>query len=279
MVALVLSGGGNRGALQAGALQVLLGAGVRPALLVGTSAGAVNAAFLAAGPTPRRAAELAGLWRGLSGRQVFPGSVPLRFWRLARRGDDLYSPAGLRRLLEASLPYRRLEDAAVPLVVVATDLATGLERRLSAGPVIDAVLASAAIPGVFPPVRWEGALLVDGGIAASVPLAAAAAWGAAEAWVLDTARPCEHPRRPRSAVDIALQAVALAATARAQGELACPPAGINIRYLPLSCAESLWFSDFRDTPALIARGAQLAQDYLRSLAEPLCGPGTQRRAR
>lgn len=151
--------------------------------------------------------------------------MPLRFWRLAGRGDYLYSPAALRRLLEASLPYGRLEEAAVPLVVVATDLATGLERRLSAGLVIDAVLASAAIPGLFPPVRWEGALLVRCGIGASVPLtAAAAAWGSAEALVLDTtARPGDHPRWPGSAVDIALQAVALAATALAQGELACPP--------------------------------------------------------
>lgn len=261
--AFVLSGGGNRGALQAGALQVVMGeAGVVPDILVGTSVGAINASFLAAGPTAQRAVQLVELWRGLSGSQVFPGSLRDRVWHLARRDDHLYSSAGLRRLLEDHLPYRRLEDASAPLVVVATELANGLERRLTAGPVIDAVLASAAIPGIFPPVAWDGVLLVDGAISANVPLAAAAAQGASEAWVFDTGQPCEHVHQPRSAIDVALQALALSTTARAQGELACPPPGMAIRHLALSCTESRWFSDFRATPALVEHGAELARRYL-----------------
>lgn len=263
MSAFVLSGGGNRGALQAGAVQVLMcEAGIQPDLLVGTSVGAVNAAFLAMGPTPERAGELVELWSELSGGEVFPGSLPERFWHLARRDDHLYSSAGLRHLLETHLSYRRLEEAAVPLVVVATELATGRERRLDAGPVVQAVLASAAIPGVFPPVNWGGTLLIDGAIAANVPLAAAAAKGAREAWVFDTGQPCEEPHQPRSAIDVALQALALATTARAQAELACPPGGIAIHHLALSCAQSRWFSDFRATPALVAHGAELARRYL-----------------
>lgn len=268
MVAFVLSGGGNRGALQAGAIEVLLGAGIEPTLLVGTSVGAINASFLAAGPTHQRATELVELWRGLSGRDVFPGSTPIRFWHLLRRADHLYSPHGLRHLLEANLPYRRLEGGAVPLVVVATELLTGLERRLDAGPVIEAVLASAAIPGIFPAVMWEGSCLVDGGIAANVPLSAAAAHGATEAWVLDTALPCDHLHPPRSAVDIALQALSLSMMARTRAELACPPGSIKLHYLGLSCTESRWFSDFRETATLIARGAELARDYLFSHAHP-----------
>lgn len=271
MVALVLSGGGNRGALQAGALEVLLASGIKPGLLVGTSVGAINAAFLAAGPTPERATKLVELWKGLSGKQVFPGSLPRKLWHLIRHDDHLYSSSGLRCLLEANLPYRRLEQSAVPLVVVAADLATGLERRLDAGPVIEAVLASAAIPGVFPPVPWGSDLLIDGGIAANVPLAAAAAFGATKVWALDTARPCDHPRAPRGAVDIALQAVALSTMARTQAEVACPPAGMEVHYLALSCAESQWFSDFRNTPTLIARGAEIAKSYLREMHTPAKG--------
>lgn len=262
MGAFVLSGGGNRGALQAGAADVLITAGVTPDLLVGTSVGAVNAAFLAAGPTPARSAGLVDLWRGMSGREVFPGSRLERLVHLVLGHDHLYSSDGLRRLLREHLPYERIEQAAIPLVLVATDLVSGTERRLTHGSVVDAVAASAAIPGIFPPVEIEGELLCDGAVAANLPIAAAAAAGASEAWVFDTVEPCSSPRHAHGAVDIALQALAHLGHARAQAELLCPPGNIVLHHLALICASDRRFSDFSATSILIDEGAAIARAYL-----------------
>ncbi|MHB1785477.1 MAG: patatin-like phospholipase family protein [Acidimicrobiales bacterium] len=150
MRALVLSGGENRGALRAGALEGPLAAGVIPDLLVDTSGGAIKAAFLATAPTLEQAVALASLWQGFSGRQVIPGSTSERLWHLVWRHDHSYSASGLHRLLQEHLPYRLLEQAAVAMVV-ATDLGTAAERCLSTGPVIDPLLALACIPGLFSP--------------------------------------------------------------------------------------------------------------------------------
>lgn len=260
-LAFVLSGGGNRGAFQAEAIKVLIDGGVRPSQLVGTSVGAVNAAFLPASPTPKNAGKLIELWKSMSGADVFPGFSPLRIWRLLRGDDDLHSSKGLERLLEPPLPCHLLEAGAAPLVVVAADLLTNRERYLTHGPVVQAALASAAIPGIFPVFIWEGEALVDGGVAANAPMAAAVAYGADEAWVLNTTQPCEHPRLPLGAVDVVLQALALSNVARVQSELVCPPGNLKVHYLPLMCAESRWFSNFCGTPSLILREAELTRHY------------------
>lgn len=131
-------------------------------MIAGSSVGALKGAFLAADPSPQRADQLATLWRRMPGRRVFPGSRMGVAARVLGRTISLYSNEGLRRLLIEQLPYRVLEEASVPLIVVATDLGTGRERRLHTGPVAEAVLASAAIPGIYPPVGRDGALLVDG---------------------------------------------------------------------------------------------------------------------
>jgi NTE family protein len=147
-------------------------------------------------------------------------------------------------------------------VVVAADLVTGAERRIERGLVIDAVLASAAIPGVLPPVTWDGELLCDGGIVANVPVAAALAAGADEVWLLDTSGACTAPRRPGSAIDVALQAIAIMGAARTQAELACPPGQATIHHLLLPCQADRWFTDFGATPELLGAGAAAARAYL-----------------
>lgn len=274
MLGVVLSGGGNRGALQASALEVLLGEGIVPDLLVGTSVGAINAAYLAADPTAGQAAALACFWRQARGRDIFPGSRAELVLRLLSRRDHLYSAAGLRRLLERHLPYRRIQDAAVGLIIVAAELTSGTERRMTHGPVLEAVLASAAIPGVFPPVAWEGQMLCDGGIVANVPLAAALEAGADEVWILDTSGPCSVPRRARSAVDVALQAIAAGSAARTLAELSCPPGPAVIHHLSLPCRTDRWFTDFSATGELLADGAAAAAAYLHAYRAGRAAPGS-----
>ena len=278
--AVVCSGGASRGAAQAGALQVLLEAGLVPDLLVGTSVGAINASFLAADPSPERARCLVKIWQELRTRDVFPTSAGGQLVHLALGSDHLCSPDGLRALLDQHRGYREIEEATVPLVVVATDLLTGAERRLRAGPVVPAVLASAAIPGVFPPVSWGRDLLVDGGVVANVPLAAAVAAGADEVWALDTGQLCEERHRPRSAIDVALQALAVQSTARTQAEIACPPPGVTVHHLVLPCATHRSHSDFSGSAELIASGAAAAFEALDGAAlRPLRGRQRSRATR
>ncbi|HEY6760263.1 MAG TPA: patatin-like phospholipase family protein, partial [Baekduia sp.] len=159
--AFVLSGGASLGATQAGMLQALYERSIRPDLLVGTSAGALNAAFAAARPpTVDTAVALQRLWRGLTRSQVLPASPLTAALGALGVRDHSFSLSGLRRVIERHCDCGRLEDAAIALHVVAADVLTGEEVVLSDGPVVDALLASAAIPGVFPPVARDGRLLM-----------------------------------------------------------------------------------------------------------------------
>ena len=206
--AFVLAGGGSLGAVQVGMLQALTEHGVRPDFVVGASAGAINAAYFAADPTAKGAYALDALWRNLRRSDVMP--MRLRdILRVAMRRGHLVDPTGLRRLLERHLPYRRLEDAAIPMHAVATDVVSGRETLLSSGPVVDAVLASAAIPGVFPPVRIDGRDLIDGGVANNTPISSALALGATRVFVLPTGFACALRRVPGSAIGRALHALSL----------------------------------------------------------------------
>ena len=161
-VAFVLSGGASLGAIQVGMLRALLAHDVRPDMIVATSVGALNGAFLAShGSTPESVDELSSLWRGVRRGHVFPLEPLTGLLGFLGARRNLVPGAGLRRLITRHVMHERLEDLPIPLHVVACDVLSGDEVLLSKGPLAEAVLASAAIPGVFPPVEWEGRLLID----------------------------------------------------------------------------------------------------------------------
>jgi NTE family protein len=171
--AFVLAGGGSLGAVEVGMLEALVEAGVQPDLIVSCSAGAVNGAFFAGRPDAGGVRALRAVWEGLRARDVFPFSPLGSLLGALSLRDHLVDSGPLARLMKRHLAYRELEAARVPVHVVATDVLTGREVVLSRGPAVPAVLASAAIPGVFPPVRIGDAHLFDGGIASNTPIAAA----------------------------------------------------------------------------------------------------------
>jgi NTE family protein len=221
--AFVLAGGAALGAMQAGMVHALYERGIAPDLLIGTSVGALNAAFLASRPaTVATAEELAAVWRGLRRSDTLPLRPATLISGLAGRRDHLIPDRALRRLAARHLQFDRLEQAAIPLHLVAFDLLTGTEARLSDGPLAEAVLAAAAIPGVLPPVRWRGRLLADGGIADNTPVSHAVALGARRIYVLPTQNPGDRglPRAPRGALAAAVHAVTVLTNIRLQGDLA-----------------------------------------------------------
>lgn len=203
-------------------LKALSAARVMPELLIGTSVGAINAAFTAAGAGPRDAAELERIWLDVRRGDVFPVK-PLRgLSALLTRQDALFSPDSLRQLVVSHLRYERLEDAPIPVAVVAADVVSGREVVLRSGDAVDAVLASAAIPGVFPAVTTGDLELVDGGFVNHTPISTAVELGATTIYVLPTGFPCTLPTRPRGALAVALQAVTNLLSQRLADDIALP---------------------------------------------------------
>lgn len=171
--ALILCGGGSRGALQIGFYQALTELGVAIDLIVGVSVGAINGAFIAAGATP---AELVQLWGNIGRRDLF-GINPGLLWR-PFASDALLSNHRLRGFLERHLPVRRFEDLNIPLTVVGTHLQTGEPVYFETGDLITPVMASCAMPGLLPPIDLGDRQIIDGGLSNNVPLDAAVARGA-----------------------------------------------------------------------------------------------------
>jgi NTE family protein len=261
--AFVLSGGGSLGAVPVGMLQALLARGVEPDLLVGTSAGAVNAAWVAGhGTSPGSLAELARLWAGLRRSDVFP----FRPWRavqaVAGRQSALCSDDGLRRLVHSHVGIQDLAEAVVPVHVVAADLLSGEEVLLSEGNVVDAVLASTAIPGVLPPVAVAGRQLVDGGVAHHTAVGQAVDLGATEVYVLPAGYPCALPGPPVSALGVAVHALTLLIEQRLIAEVGGYAGACRIRLLPPLCPLGVSAADFRHGAELVERGRRASEEWL-----------------
>jgi len=161
---------------------------IEPDFLVGTSAGALNAAFIGKGFTAARVAELAGVWGALRTKDVFPG---LGFWSSVKAlvgSGTLASPSGLEGIIDRHVAATHAE-LAIPTAVIASDLATGSAVAFKEGDLRRHVLASAAIPGVFPPVTVDGRTFIDGGVSSHVPLLPAKDLGAKTIVVFDTGLP------------------------------------------------------------------------------------------
>lgn len=203
-IAFVLSGGASLGAIQVGMLRALYERGIAPELIVASSVGALNGAFIASRPqTPPAADELAQLWRGIGRGQVFPLNPLTGFLGFFGLKDHLVSDGSLRRIIGEQVSFERLEDSAIPFHVIATDALSGREQRLSRGSAVGAVMASAAIPGVFSPVRWDGRELIDGGISNNTPISHAIELGAETVYVLPTGTACDLPEPPEGPRDAA----------------------------------------------------------------------------
>jgi len=173
MTALVLCGGGSRGAVEVGLYRAVVELGISIDLVVGTSVGAINGAAIASGVPPD---ALARFWKSLRRRDLFALNRQL-FWKLIW-ADSLYDSRPLRRFLERYLPVSRFEELKIPLVITGTDFQTGQPLYWREGPLLDAIMASIAMPGLFPPQVVRGAQVVDGGITDNVPIDVAVANGA-----------------------------------------------------------------------------------------------------
>ena len=211
-VAFVFSGGGPLGALQVGALKALYEHDVRPDLAVGTSVGALNATWVAFDPTPEGILRLEDSWLRMKDTDLFPGGGRFKAsWaRMLVRGNRIYENTGIRRMIETSLGRPRFEDAQIPLAVTATDLETGAEKVFSSGDIVEPLLASTAMPSIFPPVPIRGRNYIDGGVANNVPIAPAVEMGGKTVYVMDATSHSRQRRPLNRPIDYLLHAFTLA---------------------------------------------------------------------
>jgi NTE family protein len=261
-VGFVLSGGGNLGALQIGMMRALLEHDIRPDLIVGCSVGAINGAGLAEDPTLAGALRLERLWRALDGKELMPAGWLPNTVAIARRGEAIHENHGLRRHLEQSLSARTFEELAVPFQCVATDLVGVREVWFRSGPLIEPILASAALPAVYPAVEIDGVRYLDGGIVDDVPMTRAVELGARTLYVLQVglfSRPRPEPKRP---LDVAVQAYWIARHHRFKRELAAMPPDIELHLLPTGQTPSMRYNDFTRTSELISLAYEASSAYL-----------------
>ena len=229
--AFVLGGGGVLGAHEVGMLWALSEAGIRPDLVVGTSVGAINGAFVAADPAGA-AARLGELWQGESLRRAFSETFLGRAARLVRSGTHLHSIEPLRQLLDEMLPGSEFADLELPFHCVAASIERASARWFSTGPIVAAVLASCAVPGLLPPVEYDGEHYFDGGLVDSIPVGRAVGLGASTVYVLHVGRierPLAVPRRPW---EVGLVAFEIARRHRFHEEMSSLPDDVRVHVLP-----------------------------------------------
>ncbi len=260
--AFVFAGGGSLGAVEVGMLRALVHGGVRPDFVVGSSVGAINAVQFAADPTPEGVERLERIWRTVRRDEVFPVSPLGAVFRLLTGRGHLVAQTALRRLLERHLIVAQLDATVLPCHVIATDLLGGTEVHLSAGPAVDALLASTAIPGIFEPVCRAGHHLVDGGVTSNTPIATAIGLGASQVIVLPTGIACALDAPPRGIVAVALHALTLLIAGQLASEVERLRDRAQIVVVPPLCPLAVSSYDFSRGGELIDRAAESTARWL-----------------
>ncbi len=249
-------------------LRALVEHDIQPDLIVGCSVGALNGAAFAQEPSLVGVARLEQLWRALDGRELMRSGWMPPAVQVARRGMAIADGEGLRRFLDGVLEVERFEDLPVPFECVATDVDGAREVWFSSGPLLEPILASAALPSVYPPVEIDGVRYIDGAVVNDVPISRAVELGARRVYVLHVGsfdRPLPSPRRP---IDMAVQAYWIARRHRFHRDLSTLPKGVEAIVLPTGDPPRMRFDDFTRSRELVD-AAYVATSALLDARAPL----------
>jgi NTE family protein len=242
-------------------LQSLAAHGVAADMVVGSSVGALNGAFYAGDPTPGGVERLGTIWRGLTRHDVFPVTWRTMLGFLWRR-DFLIPHDGIRKLIDDYIPYRSLQDARLPVHIVATDIITGDSVVLSEGSTAEAIVASTAIPGAFSPVLYRNHYLADGAISSNTPIRVAVQKGATRLIVLPTGHACATDAPPVGAIANALHSLTLLISRQLVSELEGLDPSIEYYVVPPLCPLVGSPYDFTRTADHIERAIRATDAWL-----------------
>jgi NTE family protein len=259
----VLSSGRNLGAVQVGMLRALIEHDVVPDMVVGCSVGAINGAGFAEVPTLARIERMEEVWRSTQAKDLLP-----RPWKLppavslARRVEAIHPVDGLRQLIEQTLDAQTFEELAIPFHCLATDVAAASEAWFDRGPLLQPLLASAAIPAMFPSVEIAGRRYVDGAVVNDVPVQHAVDLGARTVYVLEVGSFWQRWTEPKRPADSAIQAYNIARQHRFQRELANLPDDVELHVLPHGDPPRLRLRDMSQSFALLVSAHKATSAYL-----------------
>jgi NTE family protein len=262
VTAFVFAGGGGRGACQLGMLRALLEAGIVPDLVVGASVGALNGVIVAADPTLRSVARLEGIWRGLDATRLFPATRLVSLLRYTQRRRSVFPAEPLMSFIASHVPVADLAETTVPIEVILADARTGKAGWFRAGPAVALLYGTSAIPGVLPPLLYEGQEWVDGGVLHDTPVLRAAELGAERIVVLLTgtlADPLPSHERPLEAL---VRSMTLTKRAQLATELAIARERAEVIVLECPAGNALDALDFSQTSLLIESGLRSAERLL-----------------
>lgn len=265
--AFVLGGGGRWGAVEVGMLKALDDAGVVPDLVLGTSIGALNGSVIADTPGADGVRRLTNLWESIAGADLFKGGFR-RMRNMAALRPAIHDTAEMRALITGVHGTKLIEDLATPFQCVAASIERAAEHWFTEGPIVDALLASAAIPALFPPVRIGDEHFYDGGLVDSVPLSRALRLGAEVVYVLQVGRLESPLRPPRRLHEAALISFEIARRHRFSTLLDDLPEGVEVHVLPSGNPVSfddrrqLKWRDTSDTTDLIDAAYRATTSYL-----------------
>lgn len=263
--AFVLSGGGIQGSVQLGMLKALIESGIRPDVIAATSVGALNGVILAQDPGPVGLDHLVEIWKGLNAAEIFPGSIWNRVVKMLRT-DHVVPRTGVEKIIDDHVHAKNFEDLPIEMCVIACDLDTGEEVRFSKGAIRPALLASTALPGIFPPVQHDGRRLIDGGVVNNVPVNAVDRPEIANIYVLNVGSELDDGKEVRRPLDVMLKAFAIAKGQRWILDLERRSTDPRIHVLPRPPFEGIAFDDLSQTARLTEEAFQLTKSYLGTVA-------------
>lgn len=231
--AFVLGGGGLLGAVEVGMLRALAEAGIEPDIILGTSVGALNGALVAADPGPGVIDRLLALWESAAaGREVYGDGAVRQVTRAVRTRTHLHSARPLREMLRQELDDLTFDQLAIPFQCCAASIERAAEHWFTEGRVVDAVMASAAVPGLLRPARVGDEHYLDGGIVNSIPVGRAVEVGADRIFVLQVGRVDRPLKPPSKPWEVARVSFEIARRHRFHREMAALPDQVNAHVLP-----------------------------------------------
>jgi len=270
-IAFAFSGGASLGAVQVGMLRALRTAGIQPDLIVGTSVGALNGAVIADRGLDAGIEQLTDLWTRTRCTDIFTGGTLDQLRCLLQTGQSLFRQDGLIKLIQEILGARRFEALQLPLGVVATELLSQRSTLFTQGELQSALLASSAIPGLFPAVKINQRRHIDGCFSANVPLEAACQIGAASIVVLDAGNRRRSSQTPQGLANKVLAGVSAALRKQVLVEAPRVAERLPLVYLPAPTLPPHRLMDFDASGALIDRTASYVARFLATAPSPAPG--------
>ncbi len=266
--AFVLGGGGKWGAVEVGMLKALQESHISPDLVLGTSIGAFNGSVIASTPGSAGVERLTHLWEEISNSGLLKGGMFDRVMNVAKLRPAMQDSSELRSLLSEIHGEASIEDLTLPFQCVAASIERAAEHWFTKGPLVDAILASSAIPALLPPVEIDGEHFYDGGLVNSVPLTRAVELGASRVFVLQVGRVESDLRPPERLYEAALISFEIARRHRFTTTMANLPEGVEVHVLPsgnqidFDDRRQLRWTELSSTSTLVDAGYEAASKYL-----------------